>query len=189
VNEVKNGTIVKILETDRLYLRQHETEDAEVIYEWLNDPEIKRLTAESPRPLSKMKAREWLESWIKNENEVSLSVVTKKDDTLIGITALLDINTFHRSAELAIIIGEKVYWSQGYGSEVIQALLEYGFTQLNLNRIWLGVTDMNARAQRTYEKAGFVREGLLREKFYIEGAYHDDIMMSILRREGERSKK
>ena len=81
------------------------------------------------------------------------------------------------------MIGNKDYWNKGYGTEAMTLLLKHGFETLNLNRIMLRVYDFNARAQRCYEKAGFVTEGQLRDALYVEGDYRDVLIMSVLRKE------
>ncbi|HQE20210.1 MAG TPA: GNAT family protein, partial [Aggregatilineales bacterium] len=69
---------------------------------------------------------------------------------------------------------------RGYGSDAVCVLLRFGFDELNLHRIELGVFDSNQRGIRAYEKAGFVEEGRRREVLWREGRYHDMILMSIL---------
>ena len=71
----------------------------------------------------------------------------------------------------------------GYGTKVMRLLLTHGFDSLNLNRISLLVFETNPRAIRTYEKAGFTHEGILRQAVYQNGEYHDIYVMSVLRSE------
>ena len=170
------------LESERVYLRPHEPDDADKMYTWFNNVKITRLTGEV-YPLSREEAKERIEAWTKDKNSLSLSVVTKADDKLIGTAGLINIDTVHRRAELAIIIGEEAYWSRGYGTETIKALLNYGFNRLNLNMVYLGVIDINERAIKAYKKVGFVQDGVIREKYLIDGKYCNCIMMSILERE------
>lgn len=87
------------------------------------------------------------------------------------------------SAELSILIGEKDAWSAGYGTEAITLLLDWLFNQRGLHRVWLEVFPENTRAQRAYEKVGFVREGTLRETWFMDGAWHDEHVYGILHRE------
>ncbi len=176
---------VYFLEADRLYLRSHEPEDADKAYRWFNNCEIKRLIGEV-YPLSKTEAKEKLEEWTRDRNSLSLSIVTKKGNILIGVAGLIKIDTVHRRAELAIIIGEEEYWSKGYGTEAIRTLLDYGFSRLNLNMVYLGVIDINERAVKAYRKVGFVQDGVVREKYLIDGKFCNCIMMSILKREFEK---
>ena len=88
-----------------------------------------------------------------------------------------------RMAELSILIGEKDAWSRGYGSEAIVLLLEWLFNDRGAHRVWLEVFPDNARAVRAYEKVGFVREGTLRETWFVEGRWHDEHIYGILRQE------
>ena len=81
------------------------------------------------------------------------------------------------------MIGAKQHWDQGYGSEALGLMVQHGFGTLNLNRISLRVFADNPRAMRSYEKAGFVQEGRLREAHYHDGAYVDVLVMSMLRSE------
>jgi RimJ/RimL family protein N-acetyltransferase len=84
---------------------------------------------------------------------------------------------------LGIFIGDKRYWNKGYGTEVMRLLLRHGFSTLNLNRVFLRVFETNPRAIRSYEKAGFVFEGRMRQAEFIDGKYCDVILMSVLRSE------
>ena len=60
---------------------------------------------------------------------------------------------------MGIVIGEKSLWGQGYGTDALNALLDFGFGELRLERIWLEVNDDNLRGKRSYEKCGFVLRG------------------------------
>jgi RimJ/RimL family protein N-acetyltransferase len=88
-----------------------------------------------------------------------------------------------RAAELSILIGEKETWSKGYGSEAVTLLLEWLFNDRGAHRVWLEVFPENTRAQRAYEKVGFVREGTLRETWLVDGRWHDEHVYGMLRRE------
>ncbi len=85
--------------------------------------------------------------------------------------------------ELGIYIGEQDAQSRGYGSEAIVLLLDWLFNQRAAHRVWLNTSVDNVRAQRVYEKVGFVREGTWREHAYYDGAWHDQHLYGILARE------
>ena len=65
--------------------------------------------------------------------------------------------------------------------------MRFGFEEMTLNRVGLSVFADNRRGIRAYEKAGFVREGCVRQSFYRGGAYHDEVFYGLLRAEWERS--
>ncbi|MCK5525745.1 MAG: GNAT family N-acetyltransferase, partial [Candidatus Latescibacteria bacterium] len=127
--------------------------------------------------------REWIEQLYKDQSRVVFGIVLKTSDKLIGSTGFEGIDWRSRRAGFGIAIGDKTQWSKGFGTEATKLVVRYGFDTLNLNRIFLHVFDHNPRAMRAYEKAGFVREGVLRQDRYIEGAYRGFIVMGILREE------
>ena len=95
----------------------------------------------------------------------------------------MQINHIHRTATLGIFIGEDKQWNQGYGTEAIKLLLDYGFRYLNLNNINLNVIEFNKRAQACYKKCGFKEIGKRRKANYTNGKYYDIISMDILAEE------
>ena len=98
----------------------------------------------------------------------------------MGNCGLFGIDWQNRFAEVGIHIGEKDFWDQGFGSKAMKLLLKHGFESLNLHRIWLRVFNDNQRAIRSYEKTGFVQEGVYREGQFTAGKYVDVIIMSML---------
>ena len=84
---------------------------------------------------------------------------------------------------MGIGIGEQTCWSKGRGTDAMRIFLRYAFTELNLHRISLDVLDSNARAIRSYEKAGFVVEGHARQVVRRDGQRGGLIFMGILRDE------
>jgi RimJ/RimL family protein N-acetyltransferase len=108
-----------------------------------------------------------------------------EDDTPIGTIGLFHVDTVNGSAGIGISIGEKALWGKGLGTDAMLALLDFGFGQLRLERMWLEVYDFNVRARRSYEKCGFVLEGTERHAIFKRGRFHGVHLMSILRAEWE----
>jgi RimJ/RimL family protein N-acetyltransferase len=113
-------------------------------------------------------------------------VCDKEQEVFIGTTGLYSINWIMRAAEFRVFIGNKAFWNRGIGTECTKLMVVYGLEKLNLNRIWLGVNADNLGGVHAYEKAGFVREGVLRQEQYRNFRYYDVIRMSILRTEYEK---
>lgn len=103
----------------------------------------------------------------------------------IGNIALQRINWVSRSAELAIIVGDKKYWNKGVGTEAYMLMLGYAFDRLNLNRISSGQTLQNIGMINVCKKCGMKEEGVARESMFKKGKYIDTVTYSILRREYE----
>lgn len=172
---------------ERLRLRAIERSDLELFVRWLNDPEVTRgLTHITP--LSFAAEQNWFEEMLKrpvHERPLMIDIRLGEDWLPVGDLGFGAIDWRARCAEFGIVIGEKNYWDQGYGSEAIRLLLDHGFGTLNLNRISLRVYANNARARRAYQKIGFREEGLLRQAEFREGRYLDVILMSVLKSEWE----
>ena len=128
----------------------------------------------------------WFEQMLRSDAEQRpLAIEIRDGDVwqLVGNAGLFNLEWTNRCAEFGIFIGEKSHWDQGYGTEVLQVFLEHAFDTLNLNRVYLRVHATNARARRSYEKAGLVPEGTMRQAVFRHGQYTDMHLMSILRSE------
>lgn len=171
---------------EKVRLRPIERDDLPRYVEWFGDPKVRRHPAVY-LPFSLTQEERWYESLqerLERADDVLLAIETA-DGVHIGNVGLHSINWKDRSTELGIVIGEKAYWNQGYGTDAIRTLLGLAFREMNLHRVFLQVDADNARGIRCYEKAGFRREGTLREVVFKEGAYYDQYIMSILESEFE----
>jgi RimJ/RimL family protein N-acetyltransferase len=167
---------------ERIYFRPFELSDEPTIRRWINDPRIWP-TLLHRGPLNACRETEWIESQGKSKTDYVFAIVTKDGDRLIGSTGLHQIDARTRSATFGLLIGEVAYQNRGFGSEATRLAIKYGFRELNLNRIQLGVLASNWRAIRAYQKAGFVHEGCLRQAQYGQGEYVDEYRFAILREE------
>jgi RimJ/RimL family protein N-acetyltransferase len=107
------------------------------------------------------------------------------DDKLIGILGLEGVDWAAGNIWLGIGLGEREYWSKGYGTDAMKVAVRFAFRELNLHRVSLDVFEYNPRAIRCYEKAGFHHEGRARGYLNREGRRWDLMYMSILRSEWE----
>jgi RimJ/RimL family protein N-acetyltransferase len=164
-----------------IYLRPLERTDAPLFATWLNDPDVSRFL-KLYRPLSLRAEEEFIDRTGQGD-DILLGIVLRDGDRLIGGTGLHQIDQRCRKTSFGIVIGEKAAWGNGYGTEATRLMVGYAFDTLNLNRVWLHVYEYNPRGLRTYEKAGFRREGLLRQDVFRDGRYWDTITMAILREE------
>ena len=136
--------------------------------------------------MSTVDEEKWFESSTQRPQETRPLVIEVREGDgwqMVGNCSFIDLDWVARSAEFGIMIGDKTVWNQGYGTETVLLLLRHGFNTLNLNRIGLKVFEDNERAIRAYEKAGFVREGRMRQAVYRQGRYKDVLFMSVLREE------
>ncbi len=177
------------LEGENIYLRPLDPDDADTFQVWFNNPELRKWML-IPLPVSKVQEKEFIENMVKSKEDVVLSIVVKEGDRLIGNVGLHQISQTNRKAMLGIAIADPDMTSKGYGTEAMKLIIEYGFNELNLHRIWLFTHDFNERAYKAYKKLGFKDEGMWRESLYYQGKYHDQHIMGILKQEwGNRKSK
>ena len=105
------------------------------------------------------------------------------DDRLLGFVYLGVMSWIDRDAWVAIGIGDRESWDEGYGTDAMRVALRYTFDELHLHRVSLTVFGNNARAMRSYEKAGFKREGQVRESMLRDGEFIDTVHMGVLKTE------
>jgi RimJ/RimL family protein N-acetyltransferase len=99
----------------------------------------------------------------------------------IGTIQLYDFNEQDKSCKLDIRIGDRDYWSKGYGEDAVKTILEYAFFKIDIFRVSLKVYEYNDRAVRCYLKCGFRCEGRTRQSAYIDGKFYDEIIMGVLK--------
>lgn len=155
-------------------------EDMPLLFDWINDRE-QVLFNSSYKPVHWEQHKEWFEAIQGRADMVIFGIRLHDTNKLIGSCQLHGIHQIHRSAELQIRLGDISERGHGYGSEAVHLLLNFGFKDLNLHRIYLHVFAANTAAIKTYEKTGFMYEGLLRQSAFIDNNYMDMIVMSILR--------
>ena len=169
---------------EKIRLRPIERDDLPRFVEWFADPEVRRhLLANMPFSLAE--EERWFDKLldqIERRQTVIFGIETG-DGTLIGNVGLMDLDWMARKAELGIVIGEKTEWGHGYGTDAIRTMLRLAFEELNLHRVFLRVDVDNHRGIRCYEKAGFQKEGTLRQVVFREGEHVDQHIMSILQPE------
>ena len=167
---------------ERIYLRPLEpAQDNHHYSTWMNDEEIRQYF--SIYPTSDTRGKERLELLYKDGKHIIFGVALKSDNRLIGLVGLKDINYVNQSAEFYVIIGDRTIQGRGYGTEATKLMFQYGFMELNLNRIQTQDMEGNIGGWRADEKAGMKYEGTLRQVILRFGKYSDVRVYSILRSE------
>lgn len=171
---------------DEIYLRCIEKTDLEGNYfQWLNDQEVTRWMQQGLFPNSEEAMNEYYHSVVNSRTDMVLAIILKDGERHIGNIGLSGLNSFFRTAEVGILIGEKDCWGKGYASDAIGLLAAHCFGKLNLNRLSAGAVAENIGSIRAFEKAGFKWEGVARQAYFCEGAYHDCVNMGLLREDYE----
>jgi len=164
-----------------VYLRAAERDDIPRFVSWLNDYETSR-TLGLRAPLSVQTEEQWFERMTAGQGTDGYFFVAclAADGRAIGTVSLMELDLVNGNAGLGIAIGTAEDRGKGHGSDILRAVLGFGFDFLRLERIWLDVYQINDGARRVYERVGFVHEGVLRHAAFREGRYLDIDRMSIL---------
>lgn len=179
MNELFNGKWVRLSAFDP-------EEMSKAWSRWHRNSEYFRLLNSSGRAIQSPKAYlKWMEEEVSERSPASyfFAIRTLEEDKLIGELALDVVNWSGRDAFVGLGIGEPEYWGKGFGTDVMNVLLRFAFTEINLRRVTLSVFEYNPRAIRSYEKAGFRHEGRLRKVLNKDGRRWDVLYMAILREE------
>jgi RimJ/RimL family protein N-acetyltransferase len=124
----------------------------------------------------------WVRSFITSlkENTTTWDQAIIFDGAVVGYCGLTNLSNQNRSGEYYILIGDQKYWNRGLGTLVGRKVLEFGFKDLGLHRIWLTVSELNHGGIKSYEKLGFIEEGRMKEACFRDGQFHDKIVMSVI---------
>lgn len=123
---------------------------------------------------------EQAEKWLKDIEDTPHAWVVEHNGKLLGEAKLHSLNQLDRRARFAVGFYDDAKLGKGLGQEVTKLVLEYAFKVLKLHRVDLRVLAYNSRAIRCYEKCGFIIEGRERESAFVDGQWHDDLIMGIL---------
>ncbi len=170
----------RILQGSHVVLRPLATGDLRRCVKWFSDPQVTQFLGRTA-PVTLAEEERWYRDYLRRGDEQIFAI--EIEGRHVGNLGLHKVDRVHRKADLGIVIGETTYWSRGYGTDAVVTALRYGFGHLALNKVSLDVLEGNLRAIRSYEKVGFVREGIRREDVYRDGRFLNVIRMSILARE------
>lgn len=180
---MNNAMNTQTLNTDRLVLNRFTVDDAAAMFHgWANSETVTRWMFLMPGKTME-EYQEYLQSVTKRYMLVDSyhHWAIRCHDKCIGTIALM-VDTQHNSAQLAYALTEE-YWGNGYMTEALKAVLEFGFNVLKLHRIGADHFAENPGSGKVMQNAGLKKEGITRDKYYKFGTYHDAICYGILENE------
>ena len=159
-----------------IYLRAIDYSDTANIIKWRNSDEVRKRFI-----YQKDFTEESHLSWMKNKVETGevcqMIICMCEGDVPVGSVYVRDIDRVHNKGEYGIFIGEESARGHGVGTRAASLMVKYSFETLKLHRLFLRAFADNERALKSYEKAGFVKEALLKDDVCIDGEYRDIILM------------
>ena len=178
-----------VLETPRLRLRPLEQSDASAIQKAAGAREIADTMISLPHPYPAGEAERYAirqQSERESGRSVTFTIEQKAEGEFCGLIELRDIDREHWQAELSFWLAVDA-WGHGYMSEVIHAVVRYGFASLGLNRLYAHHMLRNPACGRVLEKNGFKQEGLLRQRVRKWGQFEDVSLWAILRKDWQET--
>ncbi len=143
---------------ERVVLRNKRREDAEADYAWRKDPELASYDAAKPISTTFEDYVAFYEDDLAEPTPFRRSLAVEDlEGRHIGNVMFYNIDVLKGEAEVGITIGDRRYWSRGYGTDTVKTLAAYIFTNARLTRLYLKTLDWNRRAQRCFQKAGFTQ--------------------------------
>ncbi len=179
------------LETGRLHLRELTLADSDAVLAIHADPDAMRWFGTDPMP-DQAAAEKLIEQFAALRREpnpgIRWGIVRQADDTLIGNCGLFRWNPTWHTCMVGYILAREA-WGQGYMREALNAALDWGFANLQVQRVDAQTHPDNSPSIRLLENAGFVREGRLRQAGFWHGQRHDLLHFGLLREEHSESRR
>lgn len=161
-----------------VHLRAFEPEDTKELHRWMNDPASIRNIGRVPLTFEEVSSHVEKK---KASGDIVMGIESDKGE-LVGWVFLQQIDYAHGRASIGILLAPE-HRGQGIAQQAMRQLINIGFKQLRLNKIYLTTRGFNEQAYRAYLKLGFVLEGTLRKHCYVDGHYFDTYMMGLLAEE------
>jgi len=178
------GNQLPTLEGERVNLRWLTEADRDALFDVFSDPEVMQFWSSSawtdPTQASQYIAA--IHEYFEQEELFQFGICLKESNTIVGACTLSGVDLTQKRAEAGIILG-RPSWGLGLGTESLEILLAWAFEQLGLMRIEADIDPNNPRSLALFERQGFQREGLLRERWRVHGEVQDSVFLGLLRRE------
>ena len=166
-----------ILKNDKVLLRAIDEQDAEILMELINDPEVENAVYGWSRPVSLSSQKQWI---LNQNDESTIRYAIEYEKQMVGVGSISSIDMKNRVANLNIKL-LKDYRGKRIATNAIKLLIHYCFEELNCHCLTANVLERNTDSKRLWERFGFHQDGLLRERVYKNGRYHNIIAFSLLK--------
>jgi len=160
-------------------LRSVRKSDLGIIRDWRNSHDIREFNTQFT--LLNMKNQEkWFEEISKVESSRKMFVITEQHNNPIGVCGFINIDKENKSADVAIILGERKQRGKHLGSKSLELLVNYGFKKLKLHRIGAEIFEYNKKSIKMFESLNFKLEATMRHRLWRDGKWWDVYLYSIL---------
>lgn len=175
-----------MIKGQKIGLRALEKSDLELLRDWRNISHFRKNFREH-RELGLFNQEKWFERTMASPNDYMFIIERLEDQLPLGACGLLYVNWIIRSADFSFYIGHNnSYIDDIYAPEAIDLLIDYGFKNLNLNKVWMELYEFDKQKIDMFTSLfNFKIDGKLRENCFEEGKYWDSYIISLLKSEYE----
>lgn len=169
-----------MIEGNKVILREITLDDTDDIIRWRNNPNVKKnFCIQSDFTIEGH--TKWYNTMILTGKVKQFVIIDRQAGFSVGSVYLRDIDYTNKKAEYGIFIGEDSCRGKGLGSEAAKLIIEFGFNNLKLHKIFLRVFSNNVTAINSYKKAGFDIEGVFKDDICLgDGKFQDMTFMAII---------
>lgn len=166
------------VEGERVYLRELKPEDVtDAMMEWFQDAELMRFYTNSGRKIDKAELCHSIQKGRNEQSNYTLGIYLKAESRIIGTVKIGPINWKHKISDLATLIGDRNYLGKGFSTEAIALGGQLAFSVLDLRRLYGGMYWSNKASIKTYLKAGWIAEGVLKGFYWVDGKNEDRLLV------------
>lgn len=172
-----------IIEGERVLLTPEEKDDSVIVFKWFNDKEILDSIVGFRPCFTTEDALKW--STCASDFKTIKWIIRSKDSREpLGFTGLYNIDFVNRSAESAIVIGDKQFRGKGFAKETIVLVSNFSFDYLNLKIIYAWIISSNEPSLKLYKSLGFEEQGILRKRILRNANWLDLVYVALENKKG-----
>lgn len=173
---------------ENIYLRPLTLSDTDLIVKWRNSDSVRK-NLFSQELITTASHQKYYNEYIETHKcyQFVVEQIIYEGGSLygcsipVGTVYLKNIDHINQKALMGIFIGEGIDRRKGFGKEAVKLILQYGFLQLGLNKIYLQVICSEENQAKVFEEMGFVKEGQFRKDYWRDGIFYDVEQLSILK--------
>jgi len=171
-----------------LFFSGNRKKDNEMLKQLINDPDVESKIGGWSFPSSDEKQLQWYDTIINDRSLMHVWFSVDIDGQCIGMAALHNIDYKNSNANIDIKL-IKEFCGKGIGGRIICILEKYAFEELNLHELLSEILEDNTASRKSFERAGFSLDGIVRNKIYKGGKYHGQCLYSLLKEEYKQRKQ
>ncbi len=162
------------LSGNNIVLREFTFNDKERLVELANNPRISmNLRDGFPNPYTLSDAEDFLRKYQKMESSQIFAI--EYNNIYVGNIGLhKGIDVYRKSAEIGYFLGEP-FWNKGIMTKAVNIICDYGFSKMDIVKIYAGIFEYNTASMRVLEKCGFKKEAVLEKAVFKQGKFFDEI--------------